>query len=952
MGFKYGTNIDTPATTEPSGTSRLAATESDTHVDVPNTETGNTSQPQETDQSQDSTHSESETGVTEGPQSTQESLVSSHVSKDTSAHGTDVTGSYSATMTTVPDGWSPTCVSGHTEWTANTWITTTSEGSSSETVVPVLVDTDECDGDDSSLILFGFPLIAGTLFKFPGAPKFSLPCIPPGCSDPPMSEPSGGEDGDDDNEDDESSKSKESSGTCTDTSTASDCLVKCTTSTGPADASITAQCTTTCSETATGCSVTGITSTTEVDACSATGDDWGTEACGVCSDDKDSEVDVENQEPESSALRRRWAEGADNNEKKVVGQCYNLPTTFSFPWYPHGNDVYLIERQLAPAKVNSPFKDISRWYQKQYRGCKVELAGPLAWPNTGTVEASPSMDHVFEKSFLRDYWREITSSNPSFKDIHGTTPPQVRNKISCDDLLFYGSTGQSDMSLIKDVYKVYPGALKFTIHQPIQPISPHDLGDFIGMDEWTNDEKGATTSPHDLENRIREVLSDPVDSNSRINQILTKIEKKIELIDRVIIGAKLASLDIAQEIMIRQNSRIYKALQNIDKNAKQCKNDPAVKSGKWSFADRYKSFMLQRFDGTHAQSINPAIANAFQTLWPSIENDVHVGSLVGPKTKFTSEGAQTQVRTRFVRLRNIWGQLKQDFGDTNPTAPSIPVPAWEWNVVTKRDDDNEGSCDIQTTTQEATTLSTVVSKSEMEQDGTTDPSSTSTSKAGLCSSDHDCESMSCEDDETPICGTGGFTLPGILKICNCAGKTATTTEEATSSSEETEPTVTDIGISTCSSAEDCEDFECDEGESPMCGIGSDVMPGIIKLCRCVKDGEDDEPAPTTTEAPKETDEPDPNADVPEIECEVHSDCDDWEGTWGHVSKWNEFLAALRQIRQQKEFINEFPDSSYLTIYTDQSDALALLKKWGNQEGWASLGRSISDGVETPYFTLE
>ena len=155
-----------------------------------------------------------------------------------------------ATVTEVPADWAPTCVSGHTEWTANTWITTTVDGSSTPTEVPVLVDTEDCDGEGAGLILWGFPHVSGTQFNLPGAPPFSLPCLPPLCSTPPTIGPSDGEDGDED-----SSKSDKSTATCTDASTVSNCLVECTTQVGVE----TPECTTTCSLTATGCSVTGTT---------------------------------------------------------------------------------------------------------------------------------------------------------------------------------------------------------------------------------------------------------------------------------------------------------------------------------------------------------------------------------------------------------------------------------------------------------------------------------------------------------------------------------------------------------------------------------------------------------------------------------------------------------------------------------------------------------------------
>ncbi|KAI8716136.1 Epimerase domain-containing protein [Fusarium sp. LHS14.1] len=74
-------------------------------------------------------------------------------------------------------------------------------------------------------------------------------------------------------------------------------------------------------------------------------------------------------------------------------------------------------------------------------------------------------------------------------------------------------------------------------------------------------------------------------------------------------------------------------------------------------------------------------------------------------------------------------------------------------------------------------------------------------------------------------------------------------------------------------------------------------------------------------------------------------------SWGHSSNWNEFLAVLREIRPQREFIADYPDPYYVTISTDQSDSLTLLEKWAGQEGWRPLRTSIIESVESPYFQL-
>ncbi|KAG8354303.1 hypothetical protein FVEN_g7775 [Fusarium venenatum] len=115
------------------------------------------------------------------------------------------------TVTDAPEGFAASTVSGHPEWTSNTWITTTSGDSSELTIVPVLVGCKNCGGSGSGIILWNFPKTPDTWFKLPGLPKFTFPCIPPGCSTPSTTSESDNNDDGEDDEDDETSST-----TCTD----------------------------------------------------------------------------------------------------------------------------------------------------------------------------------------------------------------------------------------------------------------------------------------------------------------------------------------------------------------------------------------------------------------------------------------------------------------------------------------------------------------------------------------------------------------------------------------------------------------------------------------------------------------------------------------------------------------------------------------------------------------
>jgi hypothetical protein len=60
---------------------------------------------------------------------------------------------------------------------------------------------------------------------------------------------------------------------------------------------------------------------------------------------------------------------------------------------------------------------------------------------------------------------------------------------------------------------------------------------------------------------------------------------------------------------------------------------------------------------------------------------------------------------------------------------------------------------------------------------------------------------------------------------------------------------------------------------------------------------------------------------------------------------NDILAILRRLNPQRKFMDDFPNQTSLTITTDYDQQLALLKKWGGQEGWTSLEQSVSDEMQ-------
>ena len=66
--------------------------------------------------------------------------------------------------------------------------------------------------------------------------------------------------------------------------------------------------------------------------------------------------------------------------------------------------------------------------------------------------------------------------------------------------------------------------------------------------------------------------------------------------------------------------------------------------------------------------------------------------------------------------------------------------------------------------------------------------------------------------------------------------------------------------------------------------------------------------------------------------------------WGPARNWNDVLAIMRNLRPQHRFIPDLPHARYLGASTDTSEPFALLKKWGNQNGWRPLEETLGDNL--------
>ncbi|KZF19798.1 putative NAD dependent epimerase/dehydratase [Xylona heveae TC161] len=66
--------------------------------------------------------------------------------------------------------------------------------------------------------------------------------------------------------------------------------------------------------------------------------------------------------------------------------------------------------------------------------------------------------------------------------------------------------------------------------------------------------------------------------------------------------------------------------------------------------------------------------------------------------------------------------------------------------------------------------------------------------------------------------------------------------------------------------------------------------------------------------------------------------------WAENCNWNDILAIMRRLYPQHHFVEDFPDATKLSITTDFTLPLSLLKKWGDQAGWRTLEQTVPDNV--------
>ncbi len=67
--------------------------------------------------------------------------------------------------------------------------------------------------------------------------------------------------------------------------------------------------------------------------------------------------------------------------------------------------------------------------------------------------------------------------------------------------------------------------------------------------------------------------------------------------------------------------------------------------------------------------------------------------------------------------------------------------------------------------------------------------------------------------------------------------------------------------------------------------------------------------------------------------------------WGHYCNWDDVLAIMRRRYPREKFVDDFANGAKFACTTDSSEAIALMKKWGPQNGWRPLEQTVAENID-------
>ncbi|KAJ4010964.1 hypothetical protein NW766_007596 [Fusarium irregulare] len=376
------------------------------------------------------------------------------------------------------------------------------------------------------------------------------------------------------------------------------------------------------------------------------------------------------------------------------------------------------------------------------------------WGNDQGRRGEHGSYHVYEKCFLKDFFTVILNEEViSAKD----NPDLERTQITCDDLNYYVWDEKNNVNRLQPAFDAYPSDKKW-------------LGDLIGMQGALNGgpKAGITTTFGDgsVKKLTDEKLRDP--DYSSWEEVTKSLDGHLlPYIEKIYLGVKVFNEPEFIAAMIRQNKRIYSAFMDLDRSI-SCYEG----MGKWSFAEKFKTYMEQRFSGQEEHSINRWAIYAKDNIFPFIQG--YLNNLPpydeDDQRKAEQEAKVAKWMDRFQKARSAGYTI--DF-------------SWDWTtdetaIVPRAD----GICQRPTLTGSLTTFSTsAIPTTKFEMETTTAPviatttttpeATTTTTGPNLCLLNSACDN-DCEDGEVPTC-----LRHGLFGTCGCAPEVTTTSQPPT-----------------------------------------------------------------------------------------------------------------------------------------------------------------------------
>lgn len=66
--------------------------------------------------------------------------------------------------------------------------------------------------------------------------------------------------------------------------------------------------------------------------------------------------------------------------------------------------------------------------------------------------------------------------------------------------------------------------------------------------------------------------------------------------------------------------------------------------------------------------------------------------------------------------------------------------------------------------------------------------------------------------------------------------------------------------------------------------------------------------------------------------------------WAHFCNYNDMLPIIRNRLPERKFVDDLPNLTTLSLSTDTSQQVELLKKWGTNGGWVSLKQTVEENL--------